>query len=131
MNKKGGVSIPIFECIFNQAGSFTSFERDFDENLYMVLPNLYAVCIKDKSHKPHIIIGGFFIKTSYTHKEKEFLDSLHAVVETSPNLGHFLGPNITFLPARLGIKGSAPLSENEMLKVMLTQFLKFSQNGTA
>ncbi len=131
MSIKGGVSIPIFECIFSEAGSFTGFERDFDEKLYMVLPNLYAVCIKDKSYKPHRIIGGIFVKTSYTHKDKEFIDSLNAVVETSSNLGKYLGSNFTFLPARLGVEGSSPLSENKMQEIMQTQYLRFSQSGTA
>lgn len=131
MSKKGGVTIPIFDCIYNGAESITSFERDFDEKLYEILPNLYTVCIADNSQGSRNIVGGFFVKTSYTHNNKEFEDSLHAAALSSPNLSQLLGPEVSFLPARLGVSGSAPLSEQEMLRVMITQFLKFSQEGSA
>lgn len=49
MNKKGGVTIPIFHCVFNGYESITSFMRDFDLSLYKELENLYAICFSNNS----------------------------------------------------------------------------------
>jgi hypothetical protein len=43
--EKGGVTIPLFHCIFNGDESVTHFMREYDASLYQTLPHLYAVCI--------------------------------------------------------------------------------------
>lgn len=132
MSLKGGVSIPVFECLFNGPASITSFTRSFDQALYELLPNLYVVCIAKGSDERRKLIGGFFIKTSYHHSDgADFQDALNQAVYTSENLASFTGPEYALLPARLGIEGSEPLSEAEMLHILSTQYLKYSRAGSA
>ncbi|UXZ97206.1 hypothetical protein K3169_04685 [Pseudomonas phytophila] len=132
MSKKGGVSIPVFECLFNGSHSITSFTRSFDQALYEHLPHLYVVCLSKSKGKQRQLVGGFFIKTSYTHEDgADFQNALEQAVHTSQNLAKFTGPKFSMLPARLGIQGSEPLSEDEMLKIFSTQYLKFSTVGSA
>lgn len=132
MQKKGGVSIPVFECFFNGSDSITSFTRNFDQNLYERLPHLYVVCISKNKAKQRQLVGGFFIKTSYTHDDgADFQGALEQALLTSQNLSKFTGPEFSMLPARLGIRGTEPLSEAEMLRILSIQYLKFSTAGTA
>jgi len=131
MSKKGGVTIPLFHCIFNEYESITHFMRTYDEVLYKKLENLYAVCISDNSGPKKKIVAGFIVKTSYTHNDSEFLDAITEVALSTEELKQHVGRNTSFLPARLGITGSTPPSEPEMLNVMSQQFLKFSTAGNA
>lgn len=131
MTKHGGVTIPIFHCVFNGHESITSFTREFDENMYRALPNLYAICLSDNSSAARKIVAGFFIKTSYTHQDPEFLDAITAVAKSTKELSKFMEVKSSFLPARLGPTDSEPLSELEMLKIMSEQSLKFSAAGNA
>lgn len=86
MPAKGGVSVPVFECIFNGATSITSYTRSFDQTLYELLDNLYVVLISKNTVKREIV-AGFFIKTSLTHNDGEdFQDVLEAALITSQNL---------------------------------------------
>lgn len=131
MNQKGGVTIPLFHCIFNGYDSITSFMRNYDEGLYKQLENIYAVCISDNRGPSKNIVAGFMIKTSYTHNDPEFLDVITEVAQSAKELNPYIGRNTSFLPARLSVTGSPPLSESEMLHVMSQQFLKFSAAGNA
>ena len=130
-NQKGGVTIPIFHCIFNGYESITSFMYDFDEELYASLPNLYAICISNNRGSTKNIIAGFFIKTSYTHEDSEFLDALNAITKSNKKLAKKIDNNASYFPARLTISGSKPLSEDEMLQIISQQALKFSTGGKA
>lgn len=132
MAKQGGVSIPVFECLFNGGSSITSFTRDFDRALYEQLPHLYVVCISKNKFNQRQLVGGFFIKTSYTHDDGgDFQEALEMALRTSQNLANFLGPEFSMFPARLGVRGSEPLSEEDMLSIFSTQYLKFSSAGSA
>ncbi|GKT25082.1 hypothetical protein [Acidovorax sp. SUPP3334] len=127
--ERGGVSIPVFDCVFNGAESITSFTREFDPNFYRILPNLYAVCVATSSHGQKKIAAGFFVKTSYHHNDPEFSTILASSLETSPNLARFHTLGTSFFPSRLNVPDSEPLSEIEMLHTMLTLFTKHSVGG--
>lgn len=129
--EKGGVSIPVFDCVFNGGESITSFTREFDPNLYKILPNLYAVCVATSMHGQKKIAAGFFVKTSYHHDDPEFLNILSFSLETSPNLARFHAPGTSFFPSKLGISGEEPLTEMEMLHTMMTLYIKHSVGGHA
>ncbi|MBA1245436.1 hypothetical protein [Pseudomonas japonica] len=127
MSEKGGVSIPVFECLFNGSESITSFTKEFDRSLYEALPHLYVVCIAKNTGKLKQLVGGFFIKTSYHHNDGyEFTAALHTALITSDTLRQFDSPEYSLLPARLGVLGAEPLSEGEMLKIFSQQYLKFN-----
>ncbi len=131
MSSKGGVTMPLFHCIFNNFDSITHFMRTYDEVLYRQLKNTYAVCISDNSGLNRKIVAGFIVKTSYSHNDPEFLNAITKIGLSTKELSSYIGSNTSFLPARLGVMGSEPLSESEMLNVMLQQYLKFSTAGNA
>ncbi|MDX2503678.1 MAG: hypothetical protein QNL62_04265 [Gammaproteobacteria bacterium] len=125
------MTIPMFHCIFNGHESITSFIHDFDEKLYKSLPNLYAICISNNRGSTKNIVAGFFVKTSYTHEDSEFLDAITAVTKSNKELAKTVGDNASFFTDRLTISGSKPLFDNEMLQVISQQALKFSVGGNA
>lgn len=129
--QKGGVSILLFHCLFNAGGSITHFTHNFDPELYRALPNLYVVCIAETSMKHKNLTGGFVIKTSYTHHDHDFLSALTNAVSIEPRLQALISSRSSFLPARIGIPGDAPITETEMLSAMMTQSLKHSAAGAA
>ncbi len=131
MSKKGGLSIPVLHCIFNGYNSVTHYVHELDREMYEALPNLYAICIADNHQSYKKIVAGLFIKTSYTHEEAEFLDVLSAIVSTTPELKDLSWERISFFPARLGVKGAAPLSEEQMLAIISNQRLKHAVVGNA
>ncbi len=129
-NKKGGLSVLLFHCFFNGNGSVTHFMHDFDVELYRSLPNLYAVCISDTSSNQKKITAGFFIKTSYSHQDGDFIGALTNVVSTDTGMKNLINERSSFLPARVGISG-APPSEDEMLRLIVNQALKHGIGGNA
>lgn len=129
-NQKGGVSALLFHCLFNTDGSVTHFMHDFDVDLYHSLPNLYAVCIADTSSNQKNITAGFFIKTSYSHQDSDFVGALANVVSIDTGMKNLINERSSFLPARIGISG-APPSEDEMLRVISSQALKHGVGGIA
>jgi len=72
LKKKGGLTVPVFDCIFHGQESIESFIREFDGGLYNSLPNLYAICFSDNSSSPRNIVAGCVVKTSFTHHDEEF-----------------------------------------------------------
>ena len=130
-NQKGGLSLLLFHCFFNDSESITHFMHDVDLELYHSLPNLYAVCIAETSKKHKKLTAGFFIKTSYTHHDSDFVTTLSNAVSTDQKLKSLINEHSSFLPARLGITGDTPPTETEMLRVMMTQALKHGVAGTA
>ncbi len=130
MTDTGGITIPLFHCIFNN-GSITHYDREYDTDLYFSLPNLYAVCIADRKSGKRQLVAGFFVKTSYSHHDSGFVPAIAAAAQSATELIPFLNEKISFLPARIQAPDSAPLSEYEMLDVMLKQYVKFSSHGTA
>jgi hypothetical protein len=129
--EKGGLSVLLFHCLFNDGGSITHFTHEYDPELYQVLPNLYAVCIAERSGNNRKITGGFVIKTSYTHNDQDFLATLTQAVSIEPRLSNLVGSRASFLPARIGVPVGGPITEAEMLRVMVDQSLKHSAVGSA
>ena len=132
---KGGVSVLLFHCLFNEGGSITHFMHDFDSELYRSLPHLYMVCIAEPTNKCKKLAGGlaggFVIKTSYTHNDHDFLATLTNTVSVEPRLKNLISSRSSFLPAHLGAPGDAPITEAEMLRAMMTQALKHGAAGVA
>ena len=72
--------------------------HDFDIELYRSLPNLYAVCISDTSSKQKKITTGFFMKTSYSHQDSDFIEALSNVISTDTGMKNLINERSTFLP---------------------------------
>lgn len=128
---KGGITIPLFHCFFIDDGSVKSFMHHFDIELYESLQNLYAICVASEVTHNRKIVAGLFIKTSLTHVDPEFGNVLAEIVVATPRLQDWGLDSISFFPARLGIKGSSPPSEDEMLRIIFQQYIKYSTSGNA
>lgn len=128
---KGGVTIPLFHCIFNGAESITHYLRDYDEGLYEALPNIFAICISNNKGSRRKIVAGFIVKTSYGANDAEFLPALLGAAKSTAEINPLLTKSSSLLPAILRIPGTELPTENEMLQVMQQQFLKFSTGGHA
>lgn len=129
MAGKGGVSVPLNWCTFNGFDSMLHDTFTTDTELLKLLTNVYAVCIARRDSKPREIVGGFFVRTSYTHDDPEFAASLANAMAAVPAFSGFAPELHTFLPAKV----SAPLDipEVDMLRLLMSQKLKFSTGGTA
>lgn len=129
MAAKGGVVVPLNWCTFNEFDSIQHDTFTTEPELSKLLPNVYAVCIARRNSDPKAIVGGFFVRTSYTHNDPEFSDALAKAMYAVPEFRKFAPELHSFLPARV----SAPLdvTENEMLKVLFSQKLKFTTGGSA
>lgn len=126
---KGGVAVPLNWCVFDGFNSVLHDTFSTDPELLRVLPNVYAVCIAQRSSIPKKIVGGFFVRTSYTHNDAEFADALANAMAAVPAFRELVPELHSFLPARV----DAPLdvTEDEMLTVLLSQKLKFTTGGSA
>jgi len=130
MNKKGGVTIPIFHCVFNVRESITSYMRSFDKKMYQELDNFYLICISLNDGAKKEVVAGIAVKTSYKHDEPGFLDAIHGLLLSTQVLEKYAAKNISFLPAKIIFEGLPP-SENELLELMQEQYLKHSTGGSA
>ena len=131
MSDKGGLTAPLFHCVFNAEGSITHYLNEVDPDLRRRLPHTYAVCLADNSSVPRRVVAGFFAKTTYLHTEDGFAVAMKSVVQALERLQPFQSANISFLPARINVPDGGPLSEDEMLRVLFQQYTKFSAVGTA
>ncbi len=129
---KGGLTIPIYHCIFNQ-GSITHYLHEIDPDLLAQLPNLYAVCVATKVSGRRNVVAGFFVKTSYTHQDREFGDACRGAIAFMNEINPLLDSEFSLLPARVSIGGAdtSPLSEDEMNAYIFQQYFKFQEVGQA
>lgn len=130
-SEQNGLSVLLFHCFFNGYESITHFMHDLDPELYECLPNLYAVCVAETFDNHKKVTAGFVVKTSYTHNDPDFVHALRNVVSTDPRLERLANPASSFLPARLGLAGETPPTEEEMLHILTTQGLKYGVAGRA
>lgn len=127
MSKQGGVTTPLFSCVFNLDGTITHHSHEAIPELLAQLENTYVVCVRDNAgSSPGMVVGGFIVKTSYHHGEEEFLDALSGVLSQLPYLQEFVAPDTSLLPAKLGVAPGWVLSEDEMLQVLFKQYMRFS-----
>jgi hypothetical protein len=129
--EEGGVTALLFHCIFNADGSATHFMHDADDGLSRSLPNVYAVCIARRESRHKRVMAGFVVKTTHTHDDPDFVDALNNAVRAESALANLVDERSSFFPARLGVSGAAPLTEDEMLRVLIAQSFKHGAVGTA
>jgi hypothetical protein len=129
--KQGGVTIPIFHCVFNN-GSITHYAHEFENALYEAIPNLYAVCVAQRARDGfRHVIAGFFIKTSFKHDEEGFHDACKASIKTMKEVESIIDGEFSLLPALMTIKGPHPLTEEELLSIIFQQYFKHHEMGRA
>jgi hypothetical protein len=128
---ESGISMMLFHCLFHADGSTTHYHHDYDEDIYSVLPNLYAVCIADRPGRARKIPAGFIIKTSGHHHDNDFVNALRASVASIEVLSRLMTPKPSFLPAKITVPNGGAITETEMLKVMVNQAMKHGSIGTA
>jgi hypothetical protein len=119
MTNKGGLTIPLLECLFHGSASTTHFLRDFDLGAYNALPHIYIAIVVDKTQSPRTLPAGLVVKTSYTPDDPEFTDALLGIVALSENIGHVARDNMSFVTGKVGVPPGPPLSENEMVRALM------------
>ena len=126
---KGGMAVPLNWCVFSGFDKVLHDTFTTEPELLKQLSNVYAVCIARRNSNPRTIVGGFFVRTSYMHDDPEFPEALAGAMAAVPAFRKFAPELHSFLPARV----SAPLdvTEDEMLRLLLAQKLKFTTGGSA
>jgi hypothetical protein len=129
MDDKGGVAVPLNWCVFNGFDSVRHDTFSTDPELLRLLPHVYAICIARRDSDPKVIVGGFFVRTSYTHDDVGFSEALGGAMAAVPAFQEFAPEAHSFLPARM--RAPLDITEDEMLKVLFSQKLKFTTGGNA
>jgi hypothetical protein len=130
MTIQGGVTIPLFQCVFNADGTMTHWVTSFERELYFALPHLYLVCLAEGVGRSRKLVGSLMVKTSLHHDEAGFADAMNLAMAAFESLRTRVGKHTSLLPARIGLDGEPP-SEAEFLRLSMQQHLKFSSAGTA
>jgi hypothetical protein len=106
----------------------TSYNHEFNVDLYKLIPDLYAVLIAKGAAGPRKIVGGFIMKTGIPREPSgPFQDAAQGLVILSPKLRDIAKKSFRLLPARLHVEGSDPLSEDEMLRTLALQRFKWEE----
>lgn len=123
--KKGGGSILMLHCLFNEMHSVTHFLHEYSVEDLESFPNYYAVLIAKKTAQGKRIKAGFVMKSTYHHKDPDFTSNLKMALFTTENLKSFSQSKVvTFLPTRFELKDSQPMTENEMVKILVEQAVR-------
>jgi hypothetical protein len=126
---KGGVTVPLNWCVFSGFDSLLHDTISTEPELLERLSNVYAVCIARRDSNPKEIVGGFFVRTFYTHDDPEFPEALASAMAAIQEFQKFAPEAHSFLPAR--VKAPLDITEEEMLRILLSQKLKFTTGGNA
>lgn len=124
--------IPTFYCIFNADGSLTHDSYELPSEVTTVPLNTYAICLAESKGHSRKVVAGLLVLTSHDHDDPAFALAMHDLVAILPELAPHLAATTSLLPAKLGLPpGGAPLTERECLRIMVTQYTKFSSGGHA
>lgn len=120
----GFVAVPLLHCLFHANQLITHVLHEVEPALDQVLPHTYAVCVADNKGPIRGIPAGFFIKTSGTHADAAFLDVLAKFSTVMFGADLLAAWKASFLPSRIGLSDDAPMTEQEMLRVIAQQRFK-------
>lgn len=113
--------------------AITHFMHDHSQSVPLSIEpaNLYLVTVKETSPNGAKVLGGFFVVTDSSHHDAEFGAILASVREACPELAGIMTEGRRLAPARLGLTGSEPITEIEMLRLVLEQYVKHDSGGNA
>jgi hypothetical protein len=131
MADQGGISVVVFHVVSNGDGTITHYSHGHEPAFVAALPHLYAVCILDRRTEPPRVTAVVFVKTSFEHTQSGFAEAVYGAIGRLPNADALLGDKPGLLPARIGMPGDDPLSEEEFLRIAVGQILKFDAAGSA
>lgn len=125
--KKGGVSQPLFYCIFHGFESSTGYTVEHNVDMKLYLENTIAALIYDKEVGKSSFIAGILFKTSYESSDKEFGEMLHSYVLNNKHIIEALSHerNIGAIFSKVAVKGSEPLSESEITHFLYTMMVRY------
>lgn len=112
--RKGGVTQPLFYCVFNGFESVTGYMVHQESDMQVVLPHTYAVLAYDKSVGKSAFPFGLILKSTYEPSDHELNEAIHAYIKGNDHMRNLVGSNMGALSSRLRFDGDAPLTENEM-----------------
>jgi hypothetical protein len=103
----------------------THFTHEFDKELERLLPYTYCVLVRREGSQS--IVAGMMIKSSMSNTQTlEFRELVSGFLEASPPLRKLAKKPMRFLPARVKVEGDEPMTEEECLRAMATQFYNHS-----
>lgn len=122
----------VLSVLFN-GEEVTSYTHKYDLKLYERLPDLYAVLIAQGESGPRKILGGCIVKTTLPREpDRPFQEAITSIMALSSPLLAITSQPHRVLPAKLGVVGSAPLPEDDLLGVLVNQRFKWEAvAGTA
>lgn len=126
------MSLPIFHCIFKPQGEIEHFIHGVPMDLALSRENLYLLTIaKRTAGDKASVIGGIFVCTDYHHEDDEFADAMSGAVLACKEFSGLDIQSLRLLPARIRMPAGGPLTEDEMFKLAVGQYTKFSTGGSA
>jgi hypothetical protein len=125
MEDEARVSVLILSALF-QGDEITHFTHDYAEGMDEVLPYLYCVLVRREAAQS--FSAGMIIKSSMSKTQTpEFRDMVSGFLRISSPLAALAESPVRFLPARVTLEGTKPVTVEECLRVLATQFYNHSR----
>ena len=125
------LTLPTFHCVFNANGAITHYSHELPSDATAMPLNAYAICLAENTARGRKVVAGLMVLTSLHHDDAAFEPTMHDIVATLPVLAEHLSASTSLLPAKIGLPPGAPMTEREFLRIMVTQYTKFSSGGHA
>jgi hypothetical protein len=123
--KEARVATLILSVLF-RGEEITHFIHEYDKGMDKFLPYLYCVLVRREGTQS--FVAGMMIKSSMSNTQTpEFREMVSNLFRSSPPLTELAEKPVRFLPARVKLEGSEPVTVEECLRVMATQFYNHSR----
>ena len=127
----GIVNMPLLHFVFNEQ-SLTHYNNlDIQKPLYDALPFIYCVIACKTEDQNRQVLGGYITKISTDNTDDDFLESISGYFFQEPELRKMLEFEPKFYATKINTEKSDVLSEIELLKIVMTEYLKLHSQGNA
>lgn len=131
MSKAGSLTVVLMHCLISDDGqSMDHFMHALPDDVITDAPNVYSLSLTRPLRGAKQVVGGFFVKTSLTDKSADFHGVMMGMLAQIPALAVRQVEGSTLATAKVAVPYEMP-TEQDMLQVMLTQFVKYSTVGRA
>jgi hypothetical protein len=119
------LSALILSALF-QGDEITHFTHEYDKGLDEILPYLYCVLVRREGAQS--ISAGMIIKSTISNTQTpEFQEMATDCLRVSRPLAALADIPVRFLPARVKLEGTEPVTVEECLRILATQFYNHSR----
>ena len=125
MEEEPRLSALILSALF-QGEEITHFTHEYDEGLDETLPYLYCILVRREGAQT--FSAGMMIKSSISNTQSpEFQEMASGCLRVSRPLAALADIPVRFLPARVKLEGTEPVTVKECLRVLAPQFYSHSR----